>query len=73
MKYNPWIGTLRSKRTVLFEMILTDKDAKDYIVDENFSESGSTQGTHYDRAFNKALKALLEKIDFSKLDFKKDS
>ncbi|MDR2007022.1 MAG: hypothetical protein LBP78_07265 [Acidaminococcales bacterium] len=68
VKWNVWTG-IRSKRTILFEMVLTDKEAKDYLLDEVFSEAGSAQGTAYDRAFNKALVKILEKIDFSKIDF----
>ncbi|MDR3348600.1 MAG: hypothetical protein LBO03_03190 [Acidaminococcales bacterium] len=68
VKWNVWTG-IRSKRTILFEMVLADKEAKNYLIDEVFSETGSAQGTAYDRAFNKALVKILEKIDFSKIDF----
>lgn len=63
------IGGFRTKNTLLFEIIITDKQAQNYLVDDVFTETGSSQGTSYDRAFNKALTNILEKIDLSKLNF----
>ena len=67
-KFNMWTG-FRAKNTLLFEIIIVDEAATRYLVDEAFTETGSAQGSSFDRAFNKALTNILEKIDLSKLDF----
>lgn len=70
VKYNVWSG-VRAQQTLAIEVLLIDKDATDYIIDEMFAETGKGTFLSFDRAFNKALEKVLEKIDLSKVDFKK--
>ena len=70
MKFNMWTG-IRNKQTIVTDILLIAKDSDEYIIDEMFSDSASSGGTSFDRAFNKTLRKLLDKIDVSKIEFKK--
>ncbi len=57
----------------MFEVLLIESGANDYILDEAYSETGQTSSGSYDRAFDKSLKKFLETLDpiIAKLDLKK--
>ena len=55
-----WTAT-RQQETILFEILLMKSEADDFIIDEIYSETGSTGGSH-ERAFNRAITKALEKV-----------
>lgn len=71
MQLSPFAG-FRAQQTIIIETLLFEKDTQQYLIDDIFSETGKGSYGNFDRAFNKALPKLIDQIDLSKVDFKKN-
>lgn len=63
VKDNFWTGK-RKNMTVLSSILVYDTLEGQYLVDEEFESVGTTTGS-FERAYNRAIQEMLEKVDFS--------
>ena len=63
VKDNFWTGK-RKNMTVLSSILVYDTLEEKYLVDEEFESVGTTTGS-FERAYNRAIQEMLEKVDFS--------
>lgn len=68
-KLNFWTG-VRKNLTILFDVVLMQNVDTDILIDETFSETGKTSGS-FERAYNRATKEMLKKIDLSTVKYEK--
>ena len=61
-KDNFWTGK-RKNLTILTNVIIYDAMNGEYLVDDEFQSVGTTSGS-YERAYNRAIKDMLDQVDF---------
>ncbi len=61
-KSNMWTGK-RKNLTILTNVIIYDAERNEYYLDDDYQSVGTTSGS-YERAYNRALKDMLEQVDF---------